>query len=530
MPPTNRTKRARNVAGPLGVMLLFAVVLLINAWVVDDAYITFRVVDNLLNGHGLTWNVSERVQAYTHPLWMFFVTGAVAFTSEFFFTAIVLSCVLTLAALLLAWVLVTRGFREDHWRGYLLVVAILSSKAILDYASSGLENSLSYLIAAVFVVRVLRMDEDEGASERGLTGAVLLASLAFVNRQDTLLLYVPALVYLLLSTRVVSGWRRVRAVLVGTIPATGWLLFALFYYGSPFPNTAYAKVLATGFPLSWRIERGLEYLWNSISWDTAAYVVLGFGLYFAVRRLPRAAIAIIAGVLLYMLFVVLSAASATHLSGRFFAVPLFVATVLFVKGVPSRRFGVAALVILVAYMGWSPISAIKFGTPLYRPYAQNPSYIDAKWYVVNEGAGLLAWRPGIEMPDHDWYRYGKRIRSRPGRVHVGGAYGSEPIGYAGFAAGPGKHLVDKVGLSDPLLARLPAIQPDRIEDWKSGHFHRRIPAGYVESLRARENRIRNPGIRRYYEVVYAATRDPIFARARLEAVLKMNFGRDAEFP
>jgi hypothetical protein len=37
------------------------------AWIGDDAAITARVIDNLLHGYGLRWNVDERVQAFTHP-------------------------------------------------------------------------------------------------------------------------------------------------------------------------------------------------------------------------------------------------------------------------------------------------------------------------------------------------------------------------------------------------------------------------------------------------------------------------------
>ena len=48
--------------------------LLTTAWLCDDAYITFRVVDNLPGGFGLRWNTFERVQAYTNPLWMLLVT------------------------------------------------------------------------------------------------------------------------------------------------------------------------------------------------------------------------------------------------------------------------------------------------------------------------------------------------------------------------------------------------------------------------------------------------------------------------
>lgn len=38
----------------------FAVVRL--AWVGEDAYITFRTVENAVAGHGLRWNVADRRQ------------------------------------------------------------------------------------------------------------------------------------------------------------------------------------------------------------------------------------------------------------------------------------------------------------------------------------------------------------------------------------------------------------------------------------------------------------------------------------
>ena len=35
------------------------------AAVTEDAFITFRVIDNALHGYGLVWNAGERVQPYT---------------------------------------------------------------------------------------------------------------------------------------------------------------------------------------------------------------------------------------------------------------------------------------------------------------------------------------------------------------------------------------------------------------------------------------------------------------------------------
>jgi arabinofuranosyltransferase len=63
------------VWGVLGLLLVFTT---LRAWLCDDAYITFRTVDNFIHGYGLTWNVAERVQAYTHPLWMLLLSGVYA--------------------------------------------------------------------------------------------------------------------------------------------------------------------------------------------------------------------------------------------------------------------------------------------------------------------------------------------------------------------------------------------------------------------------------------------------------------------
>src|SRR5882672_7726441 len=101
----------------------FGIVLLANAWVVDDAYITFRTIDNFVHGHGLTWNIDERVQTYTHPLWMMVMTVFYAFTGEAFYTSVALNFALTLAAAILAAFHITRGFAAERWKALLLLLA-----------------------------------------------------------------------------------------------------------------------------------------------------------------------------------------------------------------------------------------------------------------------------------------------------------------------------------------------------------------------------------------------------------------------
>lgn len=73
-----------------GLIVLYAIIVIRTAWLSDDAYITLRTVDNFVNGYGLRWNIAERVQAYTHPLWMFFLSGVCVVTHEAYFSTLFL--------------------------------------------------------------------------------------------------------------------------------------------------------------------------------------------------------------------------------------------------------------------------------------------------------------------------------------------------------------------------------------------------------------------------------------------------------
>ena len=80
------------------LIAVYATVFVSTAWVGDDAYITFRTVDNFLGGHGLTWNTDERVQAYTHPLWMLVIAAVCATGVDPYFASLLLSAVCSVLA------------------------------------------------------------------------------------------------------------------------------------------------------------------------------------------------------------------------------------------------------------------------------------------------------------------------------------------------------------------------------------------------------------------------------------------------
>ena len=57
-------------AAPVAPAALLVVMGWRRRWTAEDAFIDFRVVRNLLAGHGPVFNPGQRVEAYTSPVWV----------------------------------------------------------------------------------------------------------------------------------------------------------------------------------------------------------------------------------------------------------------------------------------------------------------------------------------------------------------------------------------------------------------------------------------------------------------------------
>ena len=199
-------------------MGLLAVVLIRTAWLCDDAYITFRTIDNFINGYGLRWNVAERVQTYTNPLWMFLLSGFYFVTREIYFTSITVSIALSF----LSVYLLVFQIAKSHFSALLVLIILIFSKAFIDFSTSGLENPLTYLLIALFFLVYLKAKNDTT-----IFILTLIASLATFNRIDTIYLFIPTLILLLWQNR---SWKTVGLMFVGFFPFFIWELFSLIYY------------------------------------------------------------------------------------------------------------------------------------------------------------------------------------------------------------------------------------------------------------------------------------------------------------
>lgn len=510
--------RTMRVVAAIGFAAL-ATQLLRTAWVCDDAYITFRTADNIVHGLGPVWNASERVQGFTHPLWLALFTVVYGVTREAYYTAIALGMAVSLVTV----AAIRRVIAQNAWSLLIAFAALLSSKAFLDYSTSGLENPLSHLLVVLFLWRWW----NQAPGQARLMQLTLIASLCMLTRIDLGLLVGPAIAVEIIRQGPRASWR---PVALGLAPLALWEVFSLFYYASLVPNTAYAK-LNVGMTTSEAIARGADYLRRTAIGDPATLPAMAIAAV-AILRTHRRNWPLVAGLAASIAYVFWIGGD--FMMGRFFTVPLVWSAALLAASSPvsTPRPAIAAAAVLVVVglsAPWEPalVSGIGYARadnllrgrtetgPSDRGLNVTISEITDERRYYYEGTGLLKGRPGDRRPDHPMVDDGIALRAGGRQVVV-----RDGIGFTGFFAGPHVHIVDVYALTDPLLARLPSLPGSR-----TGHYRRDIPAGYLESIATGTNRIADADLAGYYDNLRLALSGPLWSGRRMMAAVNLAFGR-----
>ena len=501
----------------IGVWLcaaLYLGVVLKDAWLSDDAYITFRAVHNFANGYGPTWNIAERVQSFTNPLWMLLLSPLYWLTEEIFYTSLTFSVAIAFAT---AYLLVTYLSRTKT-QALCILSLMVCSKAFVDYSTSGLENPLTHLLIAGFCILYIR---NPAPDDRKVFHLSLVTSLALVNRMDTGLIFAPVLLVLLLGR---FDRSRLMWMIVGMSPFMAWVAFSVIYYGFPFPNTAYAK-LNTGIARVDLLAQGWSYVSHAFQTDPLTPITILVGAAAGIRdRILRP---ISAGALIYICYVVWIGGD--FMAGRFLAAPFLCGLVIIGRSAPLRfehgRYVLAGVLLVGLLTPRSPLrSGFDYGSvDTHKALDAGISDERAHYY---EWTNL--WHPRLES--HPEAGAGLELREQNPTVDY-----HFVLGYYGYFAGSAHHIVDGYALADPLLSRLyPDVRRDivlgtvgmevRTKPWRIGHFIRRPPGGYLETLETGENLIDDLGIREYYKSVRTVVRGDIWSVTRLGEIWRLNTG------
>jgi len=218
--------------------------------ITDDAYISYRYLDNWLAGYGLVFNPGERVEGYTNLLWILLIAPwrAMGLSPE------TISLVLGLfsAGLLFAGVYVLATRLAQHTvAGITAVILAATFPPLAHYVGTGLET----IFFAALVVAAFARISVNGKPDNWV--ALILGAAVLTRPEGMMVGLVVYGVYGLQSRSARSDqqvWGSALLFLLFPILLTCW---RLWYYGELLPNTFFAKATGTGLEL---VGNGLAYI------------------------------------------------------------------------------------------------------------------------------------------------------------------------------------------------------------------------------------------------------------------------------
>ncbi len=501
---------------------IYAIILLRTLWISDDAAITLRSVMQFTHGQGLVFNLGERVQAYTHPLWFFLLSFGYVLVGNIFYATFLVSFLTSSAAVYLFIRTMTIGYSQ----AIALLFILPFSQAFIDYSGSGLETPLVYLLSVLFVIWFMQAEQQNFA--KSCFKLWLGVSLLYLTRPDAILIVLPALGYAVFqqvrTTKSIT--QAIFQALGGLAPAIVWTGFSIIYYGFPFPNTAYAK-LGTGIPKLELMAQGVYYIFDSLKYDPFTITIIALAICYSIFSAHRLSRLLSIGIALYFLYIL--RIGGDFMSGRFFAYPFFIAFMLLATLHFNRlRHQVLFYATLAAIGGISITvnnqSFMRDADLQILPmqslveFIRSTGIADERKFYYFGNKGLLHATRNTFTENFD-YQLDKpvdlnNLSDRTIKTVCGG------LGFFSLNSGAVPYWIDACALANPLLSRVPAIYDP---NWRIGHFARSVPEGYEDSIRYNKNMIKDPCLHDLYDKIILITQAPLFSTERFNAIAELNF-------
>ena len=465
------------LAASLALFLLHAA--LLRHFVIDDAFIVYRVARNLASGLGPVFNPGERVEAYSDPLFTFLLApfAAVAPGAEALpAIARIIGLAAGLGSLL---VLATIALPGGSAATALALMLCAASTSMTLWSVAGLETSLyGFLILAAARVTLAR--PRSRSAELGL--GLLLAAVA-LSRPEGALPAGALLAWRLIDRESRRNWAaHARIALVALAPPIGYLAFRRLYFGEWVPNTYFAKHAA----LSLAVPHGLAYLREFLARNGTAFffapVLLAL---LAARRQPAVAISalVLASYLPYVVLV----------GGDWMDAHRFMAPVL-------------PLIAILLAVGWVSLFAFGRDALVARGAARLGSTLVPAGVVLAAAAFASA-----NVPNTVRVREAGYVNARPYYVTMGRLVAeiaqshwrvaTDDIGAIGWYARI--RVLDLLGLANPDMAHRRKSQQDLVADMGPGI----LIMHYDDSAspRARWRRLKIAG----FDTIYVRPHGPV---------------------
>lgn len=276
------------------------------AYAYDDAFISFRYAENLANGHGLVYNIGERVEGYSNFLWTFILAGAIKLGADPLVIAKVLGILFALATMALTVRFSAFVTGQEGWRCVLPMLFLACSGPFVAWAEWGLEGGQFTFFAVCGLFLFLRALKT-GASFAFSSLCFLIAAM---TRPEGVIFFAVCVAYYLLlvhsakklkagslvqergdaagnaaanAARPIDLANLVRPdqlpVRLTQLIAPFAVVYGLYYgwrfsyYGYPFPNTYYVRMAGSIGAYFDQWARGLKYIFD-FSWRGGGVVIV----------------------------------------------------------------------------------------------------------------------------------------------------------------------------------------------------------------------------------------------------------------
>lgn len=207
--------------------------------VIDDAFISFRYARNLVNNHGLVFNIGERVEGYSNLLWTLLMAGIIKLGIDVVLAAKFVSILFGVANIVTLFLLARSVFEGSSALALLAAFLLAVSTDFVSWSFFAMETQMfTFFLLAGFYSYIR-----PGGQRLPLASAILFA-LASLTRIEGVFVFAFIILHAAIWRSLKGGDIRdlllwLAAFGVVYIPYTAW---RVSYYGDLLPNTYYAKM------------------------------------------------------------------------------------------------------------------------------------------------------------------------------------------------------------------------------------------------------------------------------------------------
>jgi arabinofuranosyltransferase len=466
---------------------------------------------NLLAGNGPVYNMGERVDSFTSPLWFLILSILGSMGLNLYLASIVMGLTFSILLVLTLFKINESKNGKYDYKLPLAILTLISSEAFVSFSTSGLETSLSYLLYSLVVYFYL-------TKQYNLT--IFFIGLCLLTRLDYVVVTFPILLSTIFLQYGSQFLKNLYKILFLLAPLLVWEIFSVLYYGFIFPNTFYAKVGGRSFKEN--AYSGILYTVDFFASHYFIVIMLILMILSASRNIREFILrkdlvgnfgfTLLLCIILQFSYVIFYSGG-DFMSGRFYVIVILIISILILLGwfdwifhpISRNYFSLICTFILIAGIAFSSALIGSRGAASNNPIAPGVEN-ERNYYKSYLGQNL---NPIYSYAFHPWAvaARGLNLNSAKGILGVNGQWS--------YWVNLDKNLVDPVGITDAFISRTPIENSAR-----TGHFTHKIPTEYLR-IKVNHEKVqswKDPEAEELYLNIKTVTEGKIFSFARLKSM------------